>query len=174
MDGSESNSLRNSRGDVGRRDPRVHACAVGEKKFGGEAMKAFGIVLSLAVALVITFAATKEHIIFTVEEVANIYDGDTFTIIHEGAKQRVRFRGVDTPELKDPQCEAERVLARKAKEFVVTRVRAAQRVTLLDLDKTGDKYGRWLAWVFLDGESLAAMTIAAELGRPYDGGARQS
>ena len=138
-------------------------------------MKAVGIIFSLLATLVVGFAMTRDRIVFTDEEVTSIYDGDTFTIrTVNGAKQSVRFRGVDTPELKDPQCEAERVLARQAKEFVVARVRAAQRVTLLDIDKTGDRYGRWLAWVYVDGENLALMTIAAGLGRPYDGGTRES
>lgn len=136
-------------------------------------MKWFGIIVALFSTLVIGFDAVRDDIIFTVEEVTTIYDGDTFTVQVGDIKQPVRFRGVDTPELKDPKCEQEKQLARKAKEFVVTRVRAAQRVTLLDLDKTSDKYGRWLAWVYVDGQSLADMIINAGLGRAYDGGKRE-
>ncbi|NKC02227.1 MAG: thermonuclease family protein [Pseudomonadales bacterium] len=107
--------------------------------------------------------------------VANIYDGDTFTILVDGKqKQRVRFLGVDTPEINRPHCEAERALARKAKQFVVSRIRNAQQVTLKNIDTKADKYGRWLARVYVDGDDLAAALIAAKLGRTYQGGKRQS
>ena len=137
-------------------------------------MKAVGIIFSLLTTLVVGFAMTRDRIVFTVEEVTSIYDGDTFTIrTVNGAKQSVRFRGVDTPELIDRNA-SRAGSGPTSKEFVVARVRAAQRVTLLDIDKTGDRYGRWLAWVYVDGENLALMTIAAGLGRPYDGGTRES
>lgn len=124
--------------------------------------------------LIVVFNEVRDDIVFTVEEVVTVHDGDTFTILYEGKEQSVRFRGIDTPELHKPQCTRERFLATQAQAFVEEQVRNAQRVTLLDVDKNGDRYGRWLAWVYVDGENLADMTARAGLGRPYDGGKRQS
>lgn len=107
-------------------------------------------------------------------EVIIVHDGDTMTIRHQGAEHRVRFRGIDTPEYWQPQCAHEKRLAAKARRFVWESLRAARQVTLGDVDKTADPYGRWLAWVYVDGENLAEMTIGAGLGRPYKGGLRNS
>ena len=114
----------------------------------------------------------RQRIILEVEEVVSVADGDTFTIMAEGQEQRVRFRGVDTPELSDPKCSRERELALQARQFVIEQLDAAQRITLIELDRAGDRYGRWLAYVYVDGESLAQQTIDAGLGRAYDGGLR--
>ena len=99
-------------------------------------------------------------------EVVTVHDGDTITIRYEGTAQRVRFRGIDTPELWKPRCRREAELAARARAFVRARLRAARTVTLAEVDTRSDPYGRWLASVYVDGQSLAAMTIQAGLGRP--------
>lgn len=69
--------------------------------------------------------------------VRNVYDGDTLTLKDE---RRVRFLGVDTPELKEQQ-----PFAQEAKDY--TKSRCSDSVYLVIEDK--DHYGRLLAWVYV-------------------------
>lgn len=86
------------------------------------------------------------------------YDGDT-------VRATFRIANIDAPEIKG-QCEFERTLAIKAREF--TRVWLAKgHVTI---KQTGvDRYGRILATVERDGEDLGKALIAAKLARPWVG-----
>ena len=107
-------------------------------------------------------------------DVVRVHDGDTITIRYQGADQRVRFRGIDTPELWKPRCRREARLAAQAQAFVRSRLRAARTIRLVEVDPRSDPYGRWLAWVYVDGESLAALTIEAGLGRRWRAGGRRN
>ena len=81
--------------------------------------------------------------------------------------------GVDSPEIRG-KCQAEKILARQAKQFAVGKIRAAQAIELIPNPKRRyDRYDRLLAWVRLDGQDLSALLIAADLGREYHGGKRQ-
>ena len=78
--------------------------------------------------LVITFfwcslaVANYGHVV--VDEVTSVYDGDTFRVNINawppivGERAPIRLRGADTPELR-AQCDAEKQLARKAKQFTI-------------------------------------------------------
>ena len=103
-------------------------------------------------------------------DVVRVHDGDTITIRYQGAEQRVRFRGIDTPELWKPRCRREARLAAQARSFVQSRLRAAGTIRLVEVDTRSDPYGRWLAWVYVDGQSLAALTVQAGLGRRWRAG----
>ena len=79
--------------------------------------------------------------------VRNVYDGDTLTLVDE---RRVRFLGIDTPELKEKQPFAE-----EAKEY--TKKLCHKKEIYLTYDgKKEDHYGRLLAfvWVSTDGGYL--------------------
>ena len=108
--------------------------------------------------------------------VLRVIDGDTIAIrariwIGQSVETKVRIAGVDTPELRGG-CALEIELAIAARDLVV-RVLGDQPATLRDVRY--DKYGgRVLARVENnDGEDIAALLIAAGLGRPYDGGKRR-
>lgn len=103
-------------------------------------------------------------------DVVRVHDGDTITIRYQGAEQRIRFKGIDTPELWKPRCRREARLAAQARAFVRSRLRAARTIRLVEVDTRSDPYGRWLAWVYVDGQSLAALTIQAGLGRRWRAG----
>ena len=103
-------------------------------------------------------------------DVVRVHDGDTITIRYQGTDQRVRLRGIDTPELWKPRCRREARLAARARAFVRSRLRAAQTIRLVEVDTRSDPYDRWLAWVYVDGQSLAALTIQAGLGRRWRAG----
>ncbi len=106
-----------------------------------------------------------------------VIDGDTIAVsariwIGQHVVTRVRFVGVDTPELKGG-CPRERALAAEARDFVLAAIDAGV-VMLRDIRY--DKYGgRVLARVENgNGQDLAALLVTAGLGRAYDGGARAS
>ncbi len=83
-------------------------------------------------------------------EVLSIADGDTITVDMEGKKEKIRFIGVDTPEVHHggstppAQCYAD-----KAKTFTETSI-DGKRVKLVADEKGSnrDKYGRLLRYVY--------------------------
>lgn len=114
-------------------------------------------------------------------QVIRVIDGDTLEIdggmwVIVGAEARqmrapvsVRVVGVDTPELRASQ-ECERIMAQKAKEFVVSWIADGKvELVIFGLDKYA---GRIDARVMRGDVSLADALIAAGLGRAYSAGAR--
>ena len=107
--------------------------------------------------------------------VLGVIDGDTIAVrariwLGQSVETRVRIAGVDAPELRGA-CQRERALAAAARDLVVGTIEGAA-VTLWDIryDKFG---GRVLARVVVAaGDDIAALLIAAGLGRAYDGGKR--
>jgi micrococcal nuclease len=104
--------------------------------------------------------------------VGSIADGDTITVDMEGKKEKIRFIGVDTPEVAhdgDPrpaQCYAD-----KAKGFTESLI--AGREVELRADKLGsnrDKYGRLLRYVYShDGRPIDELLISGGYGFAVDG-----
>lgn len=107
------------------------------------------------------------------------YDGDTcdFTV-HLGlsvrTRQTVRLYGIDTPELRGD----ERNAGMKVRNFVVRILQSSHQIELLvpqrrncgwaddDCDERG-KYGRLLANVVADGQSLNALLLATRRATLY-------
>ena len=118
------------------------------------------------VALRVANATTR------VDTVTHVRDGDTIEVrTVRGRSMVVRLLGVDTPEMKG-HCRRERALAREAKAFVVDALQRAETITLRRIRRTPDRYGRTLAYVYVDGADLSRALIAAKLGRTYGGGRR--
>jgi micrococcal nuclease len=87
-------------------------------------------------------------------------DGDTLLLAD---RTRVRLLGVDTPETKKPDWPVER-FGPEAHEFTALHVEG--RRVRLEFDKERhDKYGRVLAYVYLDDWFLNEELIRAGLGR---------
>jgi micrococcal nuclease len=118
--------------------------------------------------------------LLTPYDITRVIDGDTVEIAVDflpsplPPKLSIRVLGIDTPE-KAPraQCEAEAELAKQASAFTKNAVASAGKIDIeiLKWDKYG---GRVLGYVYLDGQSLGIMLIAANLARPYKGDAKQS
>lgn len=86
--------------------------------------------------------------------VVRVVDGDTVRLLVDGTEQPVRLIGVDTPETKDPnepvQCFGEQAAAR-------THELLDGAVVWVETDPTQgatDRYGRTLAYVWLDETTL--------------------
>jgi micrococcal nuclease len=78
------------------------------------------------------------------QQVRNVYDGDTLTLVNE---KRVRFLGIDTPEIKEKQ-----PFAQEAKAYTKDLVDNAGKHVWLSYEPDGDKedhYGRLLAFVWV-------------------------
>jgi micrococcal nuclease len=99
--------------------------------------------------------------------VVRVIDGDTIVVNLNGMEERVRFIGIDTPESrvnkraeiqsKEGLGDTQKILelGKKAKEFTASLVKPGDKVYLeFDVQKR-DKYGRLLAYVYLqDGRML--------------------
>lgn len=101
-------------------------------------------------------------------EVAYVVDGDTIDVRMGTSTVRIRLIGLDTPELVDPrkpvQCFAKEASAR-AKELLV-----GQLVRIEEDASQGarDKYGRLLAYIFLqNGANFNELMIAEGYGHEY-------
>ncbi len=102
--------------------------------------------------------------------VGYVYDGDTVALECGEASQRTaRVQGLDTPETKDPRCEAERALGKKA----TLRLRALVAGGQVSYRGLGhDKYGRQLIRLKVDGVDVADTLVREGLAVRYSGGAR--
>lgn len=105
--------------------------------------------------------------------VRSVTDGDTIRLdIDLGMgvwrhNEPVRLLGVDTPELVGANREA----AQKAKAWV-TLMAGGREVLIATVKDREDKYGRYLADVWVDGTHINAEIVRLGLGREYDGGAK--
>ncbi len=100
--------------------------------------------------------------------IKNVVDGDTidvtidlgFSIYHS---IRIRLAQIDTPEMNSPILE-ERERAKKAKLYVQAYL--GREVMIHSHGK--DKYGRYIASVFVDSISLNGLLITEGLAKKYE------
>lgn len=119
----------------------------------------------LLFALVACISAQAEECYMV--DVERIVDGDTVVI----AGERVRLMDYDAPELRGAKCEAERKLAQQATERL-WRLLGAPDVLACFYGR--GKYGRPLARLWSGGYEVAEVMVTSGLGRPYQGGKRES
>lgn len=97
--------------------------------------------------------------------VTKVFDGDTIEVEDTaGARYRVRYIGIDTPEMEyetmTPEC-----LAQEATKRNTELVQGRQVVLTRDVSDT-DKYGRLLRYVAVSGEDVGGQLIAAGYAKP--------
>lgn len=82
-------------------------------------------------------------------KVTRVVDGDTIIIDYNGKEERVRLIGVDTPESVHPNAEKNTEFGKTASNF--TKQYLENKYVKIELDvQERDKYGRLLAYVYLD------------------------
>ena len=131
------------------------------------------LAVLLICAMPLVALAEKTYGSVTIAEVTSIYDGDTFRanipdyppII--GQHMGIRINGVDTPEMRG-KCEQEKVLARKAKQYTVTKLRNAKTIELRNMQR--GKYFRIVSDVYADGQSVGEGLVREGLAVVYSGG----
>lgn len=129
-------------------------------------------VLLLAGLVGIANWLAPAHVVDTQGCVLNyVYDGDTVALDCPAGRKTTRLVGFDTPETKDPGCEAERALGTKA----TLRLREMARTGEVAFAGKGfDKYGRMLAVMTVDDVDVGDTLVSEGLAAPYRGGSRQN
>jgi len=100
--------------------------------------------------------------------ITDVYDGDTVTAdIDLGFKvwrhgEKLRLFGVDAPEMRGD----ERTKGQVSRDALHERIIGREVVICTLKDKTG-KYGRYLAEIFVEGESVNAWLIRQGYAKPY-------
>lgn len=122
-------------------------------------------------ALADTFAGRVEA---RYDRANEAYDADSFDLIALPwpgitIAVKVRARLVDAPEIKG-KCQAEKDLARKARDAVRELLGHAHTIVLSDIDVKSDPYGRVLATIEADGIKLHEWLMIQGLARPYGDG----
>ncbi|WP_324668355.1 thermonuclease family protein [Geochorda subterranea] len=95
-----------------------------------------------------------EGAVLLTDRVVDVIDADTIRTARYG---RVRYIGIDTPELDDPDPDVRRMAqeARRANARLV----AGRQVQLLPDVQSHDRYGRLLAYVWVDGLFVNAWLV---------------
>ncbi len=104
-------------------------------------------------------------------KVVSIADGDTITVDMEGRKEKVRFIGVDTPEINHEDLNKSECYALKSKEYTESLIDGREVELVTDkYGSTRDKYGRLLRYVNAhDGRSIDELLVGGGYGFAVDG-----
>lgn len=95
-------------------------------------------------------------------QVVAVEDGDTITVNMNGAHERVRFIGIDTPETQDPRKPVQ-CFGRAASKF--TKALIANNTVRLEADPLSsnrDRYDRLLRYVYLPDDRLVQAEVIRE------------
>ena len=107
--------------------------------------------------------------------VNRVLDGDTFTVDVGWREVTVRMLGIDTPETVDPRKE-EQCYGREASLYTKDILQGSEvRLDLEENREEKDKYGRYLAYVYLrDGSNLNSSLIEGGYAKEYTFGSPYS
>lgn len=109
------------------------------------------IIFLISIFLIgINLVSAKEKVKYV-----SCIDGDTFKVSINNEQKKIRLLAVDAPETEKENKEGE-YYADEASEYTCKRIKKAHKIEL-EYDPNSDKedkYGRVLAWVFLDNQLL--------------------
>jgi micrococcal nuclease len=93
-----------------------------------------------------------------------VIDGDTYEVEADLGfrifyRLRVRLRGVDTPEIYRPSCEAEFEHGAAAKAFVERLIPVGARLEIRTYKDVAGIFNRWEAEVWVGEESIEALLV---------------
>lgn len=92
-------------------------------------------------------------------QVVRVVDGDTIVIDYNGEEEKVRFIGVDTPESVHRDASKNTPYGKIASDY--TKKQLLHKTVQLEFDtQERDKYGRLLAYVYLDGQMFNKTLLA--------------
>ena len=84
-------------------------------------------------------------------DVIRVVDGDTFVINYNGTQEKVRLIGIDTPESVHPNDEKNTEFGDMVSNYSKQTLSGKQVKIEFDVEPR-DKYGRLLAYVYIDGQ----------------------
>ena len=96
-----------------------------------------------------------------------VVDGDTFWINGE----KVRIAGIDAPETHPSRCAEEARLGRAATQKLHELLNSGA-VTMTNIDRDRDRYGRLLRNVEVNGQDIGEAMVGAGVAREYGSGRR--
>ena len=91
-------------------------------------------------------------------DVIRVIDGDTFVVDLDGTEERVRLIGVDAPESVHPDQSKNVPEGKTASAYMKTLLAGKQIALEFDIQKR-DKYGRLLAYAYLDGNMVNLLLL---------------
>lgn len=97
-------------------------------------------------------------------ELVKSIDGDTSTFLYNGAKENVRYLLIDTPETNHPKLGVQ-PFGQEAKERTAELLQKGKITIEFDVGERIDKYGRLLAYVYVDGKSVQKTLLEEGLAR---------
>ena len=84
-------------------------------------------------------------------ELVRIIDGDMIKVIYNGKEQNLRYLLIDTPELNHKQ-QGKQPFAEEATKRNDELLKSGKLEIEFDIGEREDKYGRLLAYVYIDGK----------------------
>ena len=93
-------------------------------------------------------------------------DGDTAELKVKGKIYTFRFLAVDTPETKKPNTPVA-FMGKRASNYTKTALKKAKKIQIQYDGAKTDKYGRRLAWVWIDGKLLQKQLVQKGYARVY-------
>ncbi|GIN22704.1 thermonuclease family protein [Siminovitchia fordii] len=106
-------------------------------------------------------SGTIEHVPVTL---VKAIDGDTIKVRYNGKEQNVRYLLIDTPETNHPRL-GKQPFGEEAKELNTQLVNSGDLTLEFDIGERVDKYGRLLAYVYVDGKSVQEILLEEGLAR---------
>jgi micrococcal nuclease len=106
---------------------------------------------------------------YRVKNVTKIVDGDTIDVAIDlgfdiSFSSRVRLAGIDTPESRTKDLK-EKALGLESKEYLKKKLDAAINIVIrTEKVNSSEKYGRILAWLYVDGETKSVNHEMIEKG----------
>ncbi|SFX20460.1 micrococcal nuclease [Thermoactinomyces sp. DSM 45891] len=94
----------------------------------------------------------------------SVIDGDTIQARVKGKVENIRLLLIDTPETNHPNL-PKQPLAEEAKHFTQLQIKKAQRIELEYDQSKRDKYGRLLAYIYVDEKCLQEALLRNGLAR---------
>jgi micrococcal nuclease len=96
--------------------------------------------------------------------VTRVVDGDTLEVQFNGKQEDVRLLLIDTPETVHPNKPVQK-FGPEASQFVKETLTTGKEVRIQVGDEERDKYGRLLAYVFIDGETIQEKLLRKGLAK---------
>jgi len=111
----------------------------------------------LFILFLFTLIFIAAHALAWSGKVVGVSDGDTISVLHDGKAEKIRLYGIDCPE-------KGQAFGAKAKKFTSNKVFGK----IVEVDPvTTDRYGRTIAWVNFDGQSLNEALLSAGFAWHY-------
>lgn len=120
-------------------------------------------IFLLSIILLISAACSQKPANQMAATVMNVVDGDTLDVSFYNKEERVRLLLVDTPETKHPSKPVQ-PFGPEASQFAKETLEGKEVTIELDVSER-DKYGRLLAYVWIDGKMFNEMLLEKGLAR---------